>query len=175
MHILRKAEKHAIKKGDNYLSCYRRLLATYKRIKGRESASCAECLDLERAVIEIAVAYEEAERKKEHDGHKFKVTLEGAAPCLFTLLRYPGMPPHNNAAKLEIRDAVVLHRNVRHQLSKPEGREVFSVLISVARTCHKQGIFPRVAVENLIRNPDWSIFKPPEQVQKEITVEAVAA
>ena len=42
------------------------------------------------------------------------------------------MPPHNNAAELEIRDAVVLHRNVRHQLSKPEGREVFSVLISVA-------------------------------------------
>ena len=72
-------------------------------------------------------------------------------------------------------DDYVLHRNVRHQLSKPEGREVFSALISVARTCHKQGIFPRVAVENLIRDPDWSIFKPPEQVQKEITVEAVAA
>ncbi len=187
VHILRKAEKHAIKKGGNYLSCYeevsgvpaapvpaikkggnylscyRRLLAIYKRIKGRESASCAECLDLERAVIEIAAAYGEAEKKKEHDGHKFKVTLEGAAPCLFTFLRYPGMPPHNNAAELEIRDAVVLHRNVRHQLSKPEGREVFSVLISVARTCHKQGIFPRVAVENLIRDPDWHIFKPPEQ------------
>ena len=175
MHILRKAEKHAIKKGGSYLSCYRRLLAIYKRIKGRESASCAECLDLERAVIEIAAAYGEAERKKGHDGHKFKVTLEGAAPCLFTFLRHPGMPPHNNAAELEIRDAVVLHRNVRHQLSKPEGRDVFSVLISVARTCHKQGIFPRVAVENLIRDPDWHIFKPPEQVQKEIAVEAVAA
>ena len=85
------------------------------------------------------------------------------------------MPPHNNAAELEIRDSVVLHRNVRHQLSEPEGRAVFSVLISAARICHKQGIFPCVAVENLIRNPDWSIFKPPEQVQKEITVEAVAA
>ncbi len=31
VHILRKAEKHAIKKGGNYLSCYRRLLAIYKR------------------------------------------------------------------------------------------------------------------------------------------------
>ena len=120
VHILRKAEKHAIKKGGNYLSCYRRLLAIYKRIKGRESASCAECLDLERAVIEIAAAYGEAERKKEHDGRKFKVTLEGAAPCLFTFLRYPGMPPHNNAAELEIRDAVVLHRNVRHQRPDPQ-------------------------------------------------------
>ena len=107
-----------------------------------------------------------------HDGRKFKVTIEGAAPCLFTFLRYPGMPPHNNAAELEIRDAVVLHRNVRHQLSKPEGREVFSVLISVARTCHKQGIFPRVGV---IRDPDWQHIQAPRTGQKEITVEAVAA
>ena len=57
---------------------------------------------------------------------------------------------HNNAAELEIRDAVVLHRNVCHRLSEPEGQEIFSVLISVARTCHKQGIFPRIAVEGLI-------------------------
>ena len=85
------------------------------------------------------------------------------------------MPPHNNAAELEIRNAVVLHRNARHQLSEPEGREVFSVLISVARTCHKQGIFPRVAVEELIRDPDWSIFKLPDLAQKEIAVKAVAA
>ena len=139
----------------------------YKRIKERESAGSAECLDLERTVLQIAASYSE--------GHKFRGTLEGAAPHLFTFLRYPGMPPHNNAAELEIRDAVVLHRNVRHQLSKPEGREVFSVLVSVARICHKQRIFPRVAVENLIRDPDWHIFKPPEQVQKEIAVEAVTA
>ncbi len=84
------------------------------------------------------------------------------------------MPPHNNAAELEICDAVVLHRNVRHQISEPGGREVFSVLIAVARTCHKQGIFPRIAVEELIMDPDWSIFRIPEQVQKEITVKAVA-
>ena len=175
VHILRKAEKYAIRKGGNYLSCYRRLLAIYKKIKDMKSASCAECLDLERVVLEIASAYENAEQKKEHDGCKFMVTLEGAAPYLFTFLRYPGMPPHNNAAELEIRDTVVLHRNVRHQLSEPEGREVFSVLISVARTCHKQGIFPRIAVEEMIRDSDWSIFKPPEQVQKKITVKAIAA
>ena len=175
VHILRKAEKFAITKGGNYLSCYLRLLAMYKRIKDRESASCAECLDLERAVLEIAASYGDAEDKIEHDGLKFKATLEYAASCLFTFLRYPGMPPHNNGAELEIRDTVVLHRNVRHQLSEPEGREVFSVLISVARTCHKQGIFPRVAVEELIRDPGWSIFKSPDLAQNEIAVKAVAA
>ena len=175
VHILRKAEKFAIRKGGNYMSCYLRLLAMYKNIKDRESAGCAECMDLERALLEIASSYGKAEDKKEHDGLKFKATLEYAAPCLFTFLRYPGMPPHNNGAELEIRDTVVLHRNVRHQLSEPEGREVFSVLISVARTCHKQGIFPRVAVEQLIRDPDWGIFEPPDLAQKEIAAKAVAA
>ena len=81
------------------------------------------------------------------------------------------MHPHNNAVELEIRDTVVLHRNVRHQLSEPERMEVFSV----ARTCHKQGIFPHIAVEEMIRDSDWSIFKLLEQVQKEIIVKAVAA
>ncbi len=71
------------------------------------------------------------------------------------------MPPHNNAAELEIRDTVVLHRNVRHQLSEPDGRHVFSVLVSVARTCQKMGVFPRMAVERMI-DPDWRIFKPPD-------------
>ena len=41
-----------------------------------------------------------------------------------------GMPPHNNGASW--RYASRAARNVRHQLSEPEGREVFSVLISVA-------------------------------------------
>ena len=166
-HILREAEKLAIRNGGNDLSCYRRLLSLYKRIKGRESAGSAECLDLERAVLQIAVSYGE--------GHKFRGTLEGAAPHLFTFLRYPGMPPHNNAAELEIRDSVVLHRNVRHQLSEPEGRAVFSVLVSVARTCYKRGIFPRIAVEELAKDPDWSIFKPPEQERKEPAMLAAAA
>ena len=46
VHILRKAEKFAIRKDGNYMSCYLRLLAMYKGIKDRESAGCAECLDL---------------------------------------------------------------------------------------------------------------------------------
>ncbi len=55
------------------------------------------------------------------EGHKFRTKLEGAAPHLLTFLRYPGMPPRNNGAQLEIRDTAVLHRNVRHQLSTAEG------------------------------------------------------
>ena len=51
---------------------------------------------------------------------------------------------------------------------------VFAVLVSVSRTYHKQEIFPRTAVEELIRNPDWSIFKPPNSEKKADAV-AVAA
>ena len=60
----------------------------------------------------------------------------------------------------------VLHGNMRHHLSEREGREVFSVLHPRRASCHKQGIFPRQAVENAIRDPDWSIFRPPDQDQK---------
>ena len=168
VHLLREAEKYAVKNGGDDLSCYRRLLSMYRRIKNRGSADCAECLDLEKAVLRIALDY-----KKEHG---FRATLENAAPHLFTFLRYPGMPPHNNAAELEIRDTVVLHRNVRHQLSEPEGRQVFSVLVSVARTCQKMGMFPRMAVERMIEDPDWRIFKPPDCPERaELSVQAAAA
>ena len=101
--------------------------------------------------------------------------LEGAAQHLFTFLRYSGMPSHNNAAELGTRDPVVLHRNVRHRLSEPKGMEVFPVSVSVARACHKWGMFPRVAVESPARDPGRSVFRPPEQEPKERELPAAAA
>ena len=92
-------------------------------------------------------------------------------PSFFTS---QGLPPHNNAAELEIRDGIVLQQNVRHHLPTPEGRQVFSVLISVARTCHKQGIFPQVAIEELMHDPSWRIFQLPEPKQQDCTVPVIA-
>ena len=48
------------------------------------------------------------------------------------------------------------------------------VLVSVSRACNKQGIFPRTAVEELIKDPAWSMFKPPDG-EKKASVMAVAA
>ena len=62
------------------------------------------------------------------------------------------MPSHNNDAELGIRDAGVLQKNVRHKLCEPEGMGVFAVLVSVSRTCDRQGVFPRTAVEELIKD-----------------------
>ena len=166
VHLLREAEEYAIRNGKSDISRYCRLLSVYRAIKGRESADSSECLSLEKAVLEIVSSYPE--------GHKFRTKLEGAAPHPFTFLRYPGMPPHNNGAELEIRDTAVLHRNARHQLSTAEGRGVFSVLVSVARTCRKLGIFPRTAVESLVRDPDWRLFKPPPGLECQEMVAPVA-
>ena len=166
VHLLREAEKLAIRRGDNDLCQYDRLLRMYNDIKNMGRASAAQCRDLEKHVLEIAMSYGEA--------HEFRTTIEGAAPYLFTFLKYPGMPPHNNDAERDIRDTSVLQRNVRHKLCEPDGMNVFAVLVSVSRTCYKQGIFPRIAVEELIKNPDWSIFKPPN-IEKKADAVAVAA
>ena len=83
-------------------------------------------------------------------------------------------PHNNNAAEPGMLDMVVPHRSVRHRLSGRGGREVF-VHVSVARTCQKRGMFPRVAVENAIKDPDWRIFKPPDRPERERDVLAAPA
>ncbi|MCY4491375.1 MAG: hypothetical protein OXC46_07935 [Thaumarchaeota archaeon] len=47
-----------------------------------------------------------------------------------------------------------------------EGMDI-SVLVSMARTCNKVGIFPRIAVENITKNPKWRIFETIKTTQKE--------
>ena len=82
-------------------------------------------------------------------------------------------PHNNNAAEPGMCDTAVLHRSVRHRLSGRGGREVFSVPVSVARTCQKMGMFPRMAVENAIKDPDWRISKPPDCPERaELSVQA---
>ena len=153
MHLLCEAEKNAVKNGGNDLLQYERLLKLYRSIKDEDAADAAKRRDLKKHLLDTAASYEES--------HPFRDTLANAAPDMFAFLQYPGMPPHNNDAERDIRDTAVLQRNVRHKLSVVEGMQVFSVLILVARTCHKQGILPRIAVESLIKDPDWKLFKPP--------------
>ena len=58
----------------------------------------------------------DAEDKKEHDGLKFKATLEYAAPCLFTFLRLPRHAPAQQRSRVgDTRHRKLLHRNVALQ------------------------------------------------------------
>ena len=79
---------------------------------------------------------------------------------MFTYLAFKGMPPQNNPAELAIRDCVVVQHNMRHQITTPRGREVFSRLVTFAATCNKNGIYPSRAVLEILRNPDWDLLNP---------------
>ena len=162
-HILRDAEAAYVSAGRNgpkreyHHTLYRRLLKVFhdaRRIAGDAAGSggadMGTCLDLERRVLEIATAYAD---------HGFRTTLTNAAPNLLTLLRYPGMPPTNNGTERDIRDAVVLQRKFRHKLVNPEGMHVFLAMQSFNRTCRKLGLVPRMCVEKIAENPDYSIFE----------------
>ncbi len=92
VHFLREAEECAIRNGGPDISCYCRLLSVYRTIRGRELVCSSECFSLEKTVLEMASSYPE--------DHKFRIKLEGAVPHLFTFLRYPAIPPHNNGAEL---------------------------------------------------------------------------
>ena len=162
-HILRDAEEAYVSAGKNspkrehYHTLYRRLLKVFhdaKRIAGDTAGSggadVGTCLDLERRVLEIATAYAD---------HDFRTTLTNAAPNLFTFLRYPGMPPTNNGAERDIRDAVVLQRKFRHKFVSPEGMHVFSAIQSFNSTCRKLGLVPWMCVEKIAENPNYNIFE----------------
>ena len=43
-------------------------------------------------------------------------TVTSTSPQLYTFLRYPSMPSHNNTTEVEIRESVVLNRNMRHYM-----------------------------------------------------------
>ena len=134
VHLLREAEECAVRNGGSDTSYYCRLLSIYRTIKGQGVGR--------QLRVHLPGEGRSGDSLILPGGPQVQDQAGGGRPYLFTFLRYPGMPPHNNGAELEIRDTAVLHRNVRHQLSTTEERDVFSVLVSVARTCRKLGIFP---------------------------------
>ena len=91
---------------------------------------------------------------------KPKTRLTRAVPYTFTFLAFRDMPPQNNDAELAIRDNIVVQRNVRHHITTPGGREVFSRPVTSAATCRKNGMSPYRAVIEMIRNPEWDMFHP---------------
>ena len=123
----------------------------YHKIKRVKTAAPFTVTELTREVQPIISAYPESRLKK----HQAK-----AVPHMFTSLSYPGMPPHNNAAELATRDGPVRHRNVRHQITTPGRREAFSRLLTFVMTCGTNHIFPRRAVVEMLRDPQWDTFNP---------------
>ena len=157
-HILGAAEEAYVRERRRevrkvYYSLYRRLQGIFheaKKLADSGGADVDTCLAMERRVLELAAMYGD---------HGFGTTLTNAAPNLFTFLRHPGMPPTNNATEQDIRDGIVLQRNIRHKFVNAKGMHVFSVLQSFNRTCRKLGLIPWKCVERIVKDPDYSIFE----------------
>ena len=111
-HILREADKLAIRNGGNGI-CH-------------ATAVCSPCTrgSREGSLPACARVPLPGEDLQSGEGHKFRGTLEGACPAPVHVpeVRPKGMPPHNNAAELEIRDSVVLPGPAPRQLRSEEGR-----------------------------------------------------
>ena len=157
-HILREAEKAAASGGEHCMEelLHKALLGIFHEAKQAAArtadsggADAEACIGLKNRVLAIADAY---------GNHPFAGTLRNAAPNLFTFLRYPGMPPTNNATEGDIRDGVVLERNIRKKLVTAEGMRVFSVLHSFTQTCRKLDLVPWKQTVHIVRDPDWNIF-----------------
>ena len=134
---------------------YDRMLAMYRKIRHMDTLAPFTTMNLSRLAWHILSEYDEKGEEGKVRGHVMR-----AIPDMFTFAAFAGMPPHNNAAELEIRDVVVCQRTVRGKLVTPEGREVFSILVTFSRTCHKRGLFACRAVVELSRDPEWDVIHP---------------
>ena len=167
-HILRDAEAAYVHadKGDRarYLELYRKLLGIFRdakrtaaRTAGMGGADEATCLEFEGRVMDVVSAYGD---------HKFATTLAGAAPNLFTFLRYPGMPPTNNDTERDIRDAVVVQRKIRHKFVNSEGMRVFSAIQGFNSTCRKLGLVPWKCMARIAADHTFNILRAGPEMQR---------
>ena len=157
-HILREAEDLAMAadKGSLEEELHQRLRGIFHAAKrtaadtaGSGGADTDTCMDLKMQVLAVASLYGKL---------PFAGTLRNAAPNLFTFLRYPGMPPTNNATEGDIRDGIVLERKIRQKMTTKEGMHVFAVIHSFTQTCRKLRLVPWKQVANIVRDRDWNIF-----------------
>ena len=157
-HILREAEDLAMAadKGSLEEELHQRLRGIFHAAKqiaadtaGSGGADADTCMDLKMQVLAVASLYGK---------RPFVGTLRNAAPNLFTFLRYPGMPPTNNAAEGDIRDGVVLERKIRQKMTTKEGMHVFAVIHSFTQTCRKLRLVPWKQVVDIVRDRGWNIF-----------------
>ena len=146
-HVLAKAEELAVRNSD-YEQPYDILLKFYKNIQGITTVSPLIVMELSRQAYNISKLF---------DNTSAGTYLRNAISNLFTFLKYPGMPLHNNDTEREIRDGVVSQHNALHKLVTEESKETFGRLLTVTRTAHKQGISPGRALIELIQNPSWDI------------------
>ena len=125
-------------------SLYGALMDLYRDAKAAaESPDPASAIpELESRARAIAAAYSGA-------GMKFGGTLEAAIPNMFTFLRHPGMPPHNNDVERLVRE-IKVHSKVRGQLKTPAGMKRFGVFMTCMMTWDLRKLNPMDRLRDLL-------------------------
>ena len=150
-HLLARSESAAVDGGPEDEARHNWLLGYYRKISTVPALAPFTVMYLGREFHDAVSAYPEG---------KLKTHLSNAAPYVLTFLGFRGMPPHNNAAELAIRDNIVTHRNNHRMISTPEGCEAFSRIITIGGTARMNGMFAGRAFTEIARNPDWNMFDP---------------
>ena len=157
-HILCEAEEVCTthKDNPNYKDLYHHLKNIFrkaKRIAKKTApyggADMETCNTLANEVKVLAAGY---------GNLAFAGTLDNAADSLFTFLRYPGMPPTNNNAELDVRDWIIPQRNIRRKFMSEKGMAVFAVLQSFAATCRKLNLSVGKSLMKIFDAPLHNIF-----------------
>ena len=151
IHILRRAESIAVRSGKKSdLMAYLMLRGIYRTIKEMDTAGPEVISELEAQVLAVADMYGE--------GHEMHTALHNALSTLFTFLKHPDMPPHNNRAEQEIHAGPAKEKRIRRQLKNYKGMRCMSVFSTVFRTAENLGVWPSEAVRMAARDPNWDIF-----------------
>ena len=178
VHVLRNVEDVAMNKGIGSLeqSAHEVLLDLYKSAKN--TASIVRWMvggDLKSACqIDLVSKTPHVRRYADARIAEFDTVLEkivaacnnediatiisNAASELFTFIKYPGMPPHNNGCEKIIRRRVVMPRRQKGPFPNETAASNYSAYQTFAATCEKQNISVHDAVLGMVENPFWDMF-----------------
>ena len=112
-----------------------------------DTAPSGAMAELEAQVRAIAYMYGR--------GREINTALTKSPPTMFTFLKHPGMPPHNNRAEQELHAGPAREKRVRRQLKNHSGMRRMSVLYTAFRTAENLGVWPPTVVRMTARDPDW--------------------
>lgn len=177
VHLLRDAEESAMEHGlgsPQYVrhremrGVYRDASRVREIIMGRAGGplACASRQGLVRSIPGLA-AYIDGQIERltgrvnrileRSPGDAVSTTMRNALPHMFTALRVPGMPLHNNGTELSVRDNVVVDRR-RIVFPDMKGAYNFSVMRTVSATCRKNGVGICRATMMMAADPRWDVF-----------------
>jgi transposase len=160
LHVNRWLERVEVQRGVEPRSLVKQQPARFTR-PGRPSREFLRFADGVRSRLRLAIAFAEAKpllraRKrayahhrvgllgflrqpwKDPDARRIAKELRLRLDMVFTFVRLPGVPWHNNDAERAIRQGV-LHRKISGGRRTWEGAKRFEVLLSVFETCKKTG------------------------------------